>query len=96
MSNAIFVESSLFASCFIAIHATWGRRTDPYIGTHSLYQPTVIEELGLVFDVIARDPCLYLVSQTLQLLDLRLQIQLQLFFLSHIGSSLHLVVDAFK
>ncbi len=43
--------------------------------THRLNQAPVVEQRRLVLDVIARDPGLDLVAQSLELLDLRLEVE---------------------
>ena len=64
--------------------------------TYRLDQAPVLEQLRLVLDIIVGDPGLNLVAETLELLDLCLQIELQLFFLRLIGGGLHLVVYALE
>ena len=56
----------------------------------------VFEQLGLVLDVIARDPCLDLIPQPLQLLNLCLEVCLELLLLRLVCRRLHLVVDALE
>lgn len=50
-------------------------------GAYRLNQLAVVEQCTLVLDVIARNPGLDLVSQSLELLDLCLQVGLKLLFL---------------
>ena len=66
------------------------------MSAHRLDQPPVLKQCRLVLDVIARDPCLDLISESLQLLDLRFQVRLQLLFLRHVCRRLHLVVYRLK
>jgi hypothetical protein len=63
---------------------------------HRLDQASVVEQLRLVLDIVVGNPGLDLVSKTLELLYLCLQIQLELFFLCLICGSLHLVVYALE
>lgn len=64
--------------------------------THGLDESPVLEEEGLVLDVVAGDPGLDLVAETLQLLYLCLEVCLELLLLCLVGRGLHLVVYAFK
>ena len=63
---------------------------------YSFDELPVVQKLGLVLDVIARNPRLDLVPQSLEFLDLSLQICLQLLLLGLICRSLHLVVYALE
>ena len=63
---------------------------------HRLDQLAVVEQCGLVLNVIARNPSLYLVAQPLKLLNLCLQVCLQLLFLRLICRRLHLVIYALE
>ena len=65
-------------------------------GTYRLNQLAVLNQGRLVLDVITRNPRLDLVPQSLEFLDLCLQICLQLLLLGLICRSLHLVVYALK
>jgi len=56
----------------------------------------ILKQLGLVLDVIARYPGLYLVSHTLELLDLGLQVCLELLLLRLVCRGLHFVVYTFE
>ena len=64
--------------------------------TYRLNQPTVLEQDSLVLDVIARNPCLDLVPQSLKFLDLCLQIRFEFLLLRLVCRRLHLVVYALK
>ena len=64
--------------------------------TYRLNQPTVLEQDRLVLDVIARDPCLNLVPESLKFLNLCLQIRFKLLLLRLVRRRLHLVVYALE
>jgi hypothetical protein len=64
--------------------------------THGLDEPPVLEEEGLVLDVVAGDPGLDLVAETLELLYLCLEVGLELLLLGLVRGGLHLVVDALE
>lgn len=49
--------------------------------THRLNESPVLKESRLVLDIIARDPCLDLISESLQLLYLGLEICFKFLFL---------------
>jgi hypothetical protein len=49
--------------------------------THRLNESPVLEESRLILDIIARDPCLDLIPESLQLLYLCLEICFELLFL---------------
>ena len=63
---------------------------------YRLNELAVVEQCGLVLNVIARYPRLDLVTQSLELLDLCLQICLQLLLLCLVCRRLHLVVYALE
>ena len=56
----------------------------------------ILKQLGLVLNVATRNPCLNLITQSLQLLYLSLEVGLQFLFLSLVCRRLHFVVDALK
>lgn len=64
--------------------------------THCLDESPVLEEKGLVLDVIAGDPCFDLVAEALELLYLCFEVCLELLLLGLVGGCLHLVVDALE
>jgi hypothetical protein len=64
--------------------------------TDRLNQLPVVQQGGLVLNVIVGYPSLDLVTQPLELLNLRLEIRLQLLFLRLVRRVLHLFVDAFE
>ena len=57
---------------------------------------SVFEQLRLVFDVIARNPCLYLVSHSLEFLYLGLEIRFKFLFLCLVCRGLHFVINALE
>ena len=65
-------------------------------GTYRLNQLAVLNQGRLVLDVITRNPRLDLVPQSLEFLDLCLQICLQLLLLRLVCGRLHLVVYTLK
>ena len=65
-------------------------------GTYCFDELSVVQQLSLVLDVITRYPRLDLVPQSLELLDLCLQVSLQLLLLCLICRGLHLVVYALE
>ena len=60
--------------------------------TYQFYQLPIVQQRLLVLDLIALLPCLDLIPQSLQLLDLRLEILLHLLLLSLICRGLHLLI----
>ena len=66
------------------------------MNTHCFNKFAVVQKRRLVLNVITRHPRLDLIPHTLQLLNLRLEVRLQLFLLRLIRRRLHLVVYALE
>jgi hypothetical protein len=66
------------------------------VAAHRFDESAVVEQLGLVFDVIAGNPGFDLVAHPLKLLYLRLEVDLQLLLLRVVVRHLHLVIYALE